>query len=146
MMSLFRYWYGKRFLIQLLRESKQFATLQVHEFWEKRCWRARVREGNSFIFEISLLWIFFTLIIRRKQATKPFPFFKITTKIQTSSLWAFLWTFRWGAPWARVISLLRSRPYVSPAPSSPHQVEGHSKRAWWDQTTLASVAETKFQN
>lgn len=82
MMSLFRYWYGKRFLIRLLRESKQFATLQVHEFWERRYWRVRVREGNSFIFEICLLWTLFTLIIKRKQATKLFPFFKITAKIQ----------------------------------------------------------------
>lgn len=76
MMSLFRYWYGKRFLIQLLRKSKQFAILQVCRVWERRCWRVRVGEGSSSIFERCLQWTLITLWIRRKQAMKLCPFWK----------------------------------------------------------------------
>lgn len=40
----------------MLRESKQFATLQVGRVWE-RTWRVRVGEGDSCLFMEHLKFI-----------------------------------------------------------------------------------------
>lgn len=116
MMSLFRYWYGKQFLIQLLRESKWFATLQVGRVWEMKCWPGMGRGTHSYLWGS---WNLLTLNIsyfynQKKPTIKLFPWEKKPLQLESNCLHESSGPLVEGVPWHEWPLSSGARPVFHP--------------------------------